>query len=224
MLNSIRVFALAGLFTSLSIAGVLTPINNLGSLGANDSLDWGQLGPDLTVVPSPSSATSANGLLVAFANGIQDFYAIQQGNTWGGNFNNGDNLLFNAAGGPVTLIFSSSISGIGLRFQSIDFGIFTAYITAFGAGNVNFGSVSLNGTSNNAADGSALFLGVTSSSADITSVQLNVQVNGSDNPFALGSLSIAEPLVTGPVPEPSTIFLAGAGLLAALRFGRKPRA
>src|SRR5262245_13952033 len=71
-----------------------------GGLNANDSIDWGQLGPAFTVLSSPQNVAS-NGLLdatVSSAGGI--FERVDQGNGWAGNFPGGDHLLWDQGAGP----------------------------------------------------------------------------------------------------------------------------
>lgn len=212
MSKTIRLAFLLAVLAATSSASVVA-VTSPGSLLANDNLDWGQLGPDLTVVTSPVNVTSLLGNTVNVANGTNELWSVQQSNSWGGNFNPGDNVLFNFAGGPLTLVFLTPVKAVGAHFQSWDFGAFGISITAFDSANTLLGTVTTSGTSNNAADGSAAFLGVLSSSADIASLVVNVQVSSADNPFALGSLSIAEQVA---VPEPSTMFLAIGGVLAAV--------
>ena len=212
MQKTIRLALITALWATCSFASVLS-VTSAGGLGANDSLDWGQLGADLTTVTGPFSLTSVAGNTVTVSNGTEDFWSIQQDNSWGGNFNPGDNLLFNQATGPVTLAFLTPVMAIGARFQSIDFGAFTIFMTAYDSTNTSLGTFSTGGTSNGDADGSAAFLGVLSSNADIASVVVDVQVASVGNAFALGSLSIAEAVTT---PEPSTMLLAFGGVLACL--------
>lgn len=210
---------MTALFTASSFASVVSVLNP-ASLNANDSVNWGQLGSDLTVVSSPFAANSVLGNMVAVANGNNDLWVIKQGNTWNGNFNPNDMVLYNQAAGVAEIDFLTPVMGVGARFQSIDFGAFSIFITAFDSSNTLLGSATTTGTSNGAADGSAAFLGVMSSKAEIATIFVNVQVAGSDNAFALGSLSIAEASVG--TPEPSTMFLALGGVLAVA--GRKLRA
>ena len=206
--------------------GILTQVNTRAALGGNDFVDWGQLGPDFTTVTSPFNVTSNLGLGPnAVVNGTQDFFSIQEGNTWGGNFAAGDNVLFNQASGPFTITFASPIHGAGLQFQSATFGPFTASITAFGAGNINFGTVTRTGTSSNAADNSAIFLGVISSLNDIVSLQFDLTIPSplapteDPNGFGVNRLDLVD---NQPTPEPSVIalFSTGLGLFALLRKGR----
>jgi len=214
MLKTIRFAFVVALFAASSFASVVS-VTNPGNLNANDSVDWSQLGGDLTTVSSPFAANSLLGNLVAVINGNNDFYVIQQGNSWNGNFNPGDTVLHNQATGAVEIDFLIPIMAVGARFQPIDLGVgYSIFITAFNASNTNLGTVTTTGLSTGAADGSAAFLGVMSSTADIASIVVNVQVDGADNAFALGSLSIAE-APTG-VPEPSTMFLAVGGMLACV--------
>ncbi|MBS1854785.1 MAG: PEP-CTERM sorting domain-containing protein [Acidobacteria bacterium] len=192
-------------------------MNSASSVGATDYVDWGQLGPDLTDVPGPFSAASNLSAALNVANGTLDFWSVQQGNSWGGNFTTGDNLLYDVNGGAVTIAFANPISAFGTQFQSLDNGPFTIFVTAFGAGNVNFGTVSATGTSNNLADGSAVFFGVQSNQLDILSLLVNVQWNGADDPFAINrTLFSTAGASNGSVPEPSSLMLAGMGLAAAL--------
>jgi hypothetical protein len=213
MIKTIRFALVTALFTASSFASVVSVLTP-GGLNANDSVNWGQLGGDLTVVSSPFAANSVLGNLVAVTNGNNDLWVIKQGDTWNGNFNPNDMLLYNQAAGPVEIDFLAPVMSVGARFQSIDFGPYSIFITAFNSSNTLLGSATTTGTSNGAADGSAAFLGVLSSSADIASIFVNVQVAGNDNAFALGSLSIAE--ATTSAPEPSTMFLCVGGVLACV--------
>ena len=205
-------------------AGILTIATTRAGLGGNDFIDWSQLGPDFTTVTSPLNVTSNGGLGPDHVvNGTQAFFSIQQGNTWGGNFAPNAAVLYNQAGGPFTITFASPISGAGLQFQSATLGSFTAIITVFGAGNVNFGTVTRSGTSTNNGDNSAIFLGALSSLNDIVSLQFNVTIlsggNQINDPNGFGVNRLD--LVAGPtsVPEPTTVvlFSAGVGLITFLR-------
>src|SRR5579875_1245390 len=192
----------------MAFGGTITSVLLRSTLNGNDSIDWGQLGPDQTDVTAPLNVHTSLGAADQVTNGSQVFSSIQQGNTWGGNFTAGDNLLFccnfsgTPSGGPYTITFASPIRAVGAQFQSLDFGAFTATITAFGAGNTNFGSVTEIGASNDNADGSAIFLGVQSSATDILAIQLNVTFSASPDPFAINTLSINTGSTSG-VPEPA---------------------
>jgi len=214
MLRVGRVLVAVAVFAPFSFAGALTTITSLGSLGATDFIDWGQLGPDLTDVPGPLTVTSNLGETVTVANGTSDFLSVQQSNTWGGNFLPGEHLIVNQAGGTYTITFATPIQAAGMQFQSLDFGAFIATITAFGAGNTNFGTVTANGTSDSSANGSAVFLGVQSSAMDIVALHVDVQMNSLDDPFANNMLSFAGQVTA--LPEPSTMALGGAGLLLGI--------
>lgn len=213
----------------IAFGGTLTSVSIRSSLSANDSIDWGQLGADQTDVTAPLSVHTFLGAADQVTDGSQVFSSIQQGNTWGGNFTAGDNVLFccnfsgSPSGGPYTITFASPIRAAGAQFQSLDFGAFTATITAFGAGNTNFGSVTETGASNSNNDGSAIFLGVESSATDIVAIQLQVTIGASPDPFAINTLSINTGSVSG-VPEPGSAFLAGIALAAlVLTYRHKTR-
>src|SRR5262249_56044605 len=113
-----------------------------------------------------------------------------QGIGWGGNFAPGDLLYWTAGGGgsgPVTLDFGTQkLSAIGAQIQADYFGAFTAQLTAFDSNGVNLGSFTENGNSTSSADNSAIFIGLMSTSGDISKVVFAVTA-ATNNPgdFAL---------------------------------------
>src|SRR4051794_32596219 len=119
MTKTFRLLSLVALLAASSFASVVA-VTTPGGLSATDSLDWGQVGLDLTIVGGPFNVTSAMGNTVTVSNGTNDFYAVQQGNTWGGNFAPGENLIYNQMTGSVTLAFLTPIAGFGTHFQSVD--------------------------------------------------------------------------------------------------------
>jgi hypothetical protein len=220
-----RWMAVAALGMAGLSAGTLTQVNTRGGVAGDDFIDWGQLGADFTAVTSPFDVTSNLGLGPnLIVNGAQNFYSVQNGNHWPGNFAPSDNLLDDPQGGPFTITFAQAIAGAGMQFQSGTYGPFIASITAFGAGNVNFGTVTESGISSNAGNNSAIFLGFTSSATDIVALQVSVTIDSDTgtqvtdpNGFAVNRLD----LVTGglSIPEPSvvTMFAAGLGAIALRR-------
>jgi hypothetical protein len=142
---------------------------------------------------------------------------LVQGSAYFGNFNNGDVVLnSNFVDGPVTILFASAIQGLGLRIQRDELGPFTATMTAFGAGNVNFGSVSVGGTTafSDPGDNTAPFLGLIGSAQDILSIQLSVSHTGGTAGDTVNFTDLN--LLTSAVPEPSTTVLVLAGALLAV--------
>ena len=173
----------------------------------DDSIDWGQLGPDSTSVAGSAAVTSANGLeAMVSTDDPSGLFRVDEGLSWIGNFTAGDHLINNNGFSEyaLTITFAAPISGAGAQIQLDNGGPFTATIEAF-SGNTSLGLFTEDGTSTTAEDGSAIFLGVMDTTAQITSI-----VFGIDNPpafagdFALNTLSIN---TGGAVPEPSSIVL-----------------
>ena len=182
------VFSLSVFFASLLFSSncwaQITFITDPASLAANDSVDWStNYG---TIYP-----VTRGGLQIILHNSdnstMVDFIYTQPGAGFFGNFLPGTTVFFvtdfNAAlGNPHTVFFSfgSPVSGFGTHFSGVNFSLppgdsmpFTARIQAF-AGGTLLGTFSTTGLYNFNADGSVPFLGVSSSTANITSVSLSI--------------------------------------------------
>jgi hypothetical protein len=182
-------------------------VTSAGALASNDSIDWGQLGPDSTSLPSSTAVTSAGGLGASVTtDDPSGLVRVDEGNSWIGNFTVGDHLITNNqfAFAPLTIDFAAPIAGAGAQIQLDSSGPFTATIEAF-SGTTSLGTFTEDGNSTSLEDGSAIFIGVLDTEATITSL-----VFGIENPpsfqgdFAIDSLSIN----TGSVPEPASFVLA----------------
>jgi hypothetical protein len=143
-----------------------------------------------------------------------------EGDGWVGNFNFLDQLLWNQGNGnPITIVdLSNPISGAGAQIQADVFGPFTATIFAY-SGNTLLGSFSEDGVSNTNGDGSAIFIGVLDTSAEITSIAFSVSdVNGSNN-FAIDTLELVDS--TTSIPEPASLLLASSALVGLALISQK---
>ena len=141
---------------------------------ANDTVDWGQLGPSFTLLTTAENWTSTGALYTGQVGitgsliGTQNFERLDQGNGWSGNFLPGDHLLWNEGaqfqtGIDIGVLFNNPSFGGGAQIQSDFFGPFTATLTAFdGSGNL-IGTTVMAGNSNSNNDGSAIFIGFQSS-------------------------------------------------------------
>jgi hypothetical protein len=196
-------------------AGIVL-VTSKAALAPDDSIDWGQLGPDSTGFPSSTAVISANGLSATASTGdLTGLVRVDEGFSWVGNFTNGDHLISNTTFSyyPLTLEFATPVGGAGAQIQLDRDGPFTSTIQAF-AGATRLGIFAENGLSTTSQDGSAIFIGVLDSSAEITSI-----VFGIENPptfqgdFAINSLLINTP---GTVPEPSSLVLAAIAIPAVI--------
>jgi hypothetical protein len=208
----------------------LTLVSDRAALGGSDRVDWSILGPvqpPFKVLPNSFSVTSEQGIGInvsippAAAPGVTPPLLFQTLPSPGipTNFASGDFILFTglrpgpppAVGnpGPLTITFDRPVAAAGTQIAVDDTFLFTALISAFDSNNNLLGSFSTPGTSSEALDNSAQFLGVRSDAANIS----RLVFSSSEGSRALGinSLSIAEA-----VPEPSNIaamIVAGLGLL-----------
>ena len=194
----------AMLYVQAAHAGILA-----SRPSTTDIIDWGQYGSPYTTIPNGSSFTSTGGETgkVSYASG--DGQLRQQNSGWYGNFANGDNVNWTAYNGPLTLMFNESFSQVGAQIQADLYGNFTAGIAAYDGGTL-LGSYMESGTSSSNADNSAIFIGVSDSTADITSVTFSITGSGD---FAINQVSLVGGSAPTPTPEPGSLALLAAGLL-----------
>lgn len=210
-------------------------VTDRADLGANDQIDWSSLGftPPLKVLPYSFSAASAAGLglqvqIPPTAPPITPPLAFPTAPPPLGiptNFASGDFLLFTGLTpgvfpspgnpGPLTILFNQPVAGAGAQIAVDDTTLFTAFISAYDSANTLLGTFSAPGTSSLALDNSAIFLGVSSDTANISKIVYSTSIP--DRGLAINTLSINSSN-NAAVPEPSTILaigLAGVGLFTA---------
>jgi hypothetical protein len=188
-------------------------------LGATDMVDWSQFGNSYTNVPDPSNFTSTGGLTGTIADNLNSQMQIrQQGNSWAGNFTQGDYVLWDeTSGGLLSISFNTPISAAGANIMSNPYGNFDATISAYNSSNILLGSFTESGIANGNNDGSAIFLGVSSSATDIKTITYGTSTSTSNffPGFAINQLGIRANPSTN-VPEPGDLALLLSGGLSGL--------
>ena len=195
---------------ALASAAVLT----LPGIGHADTIDFGQFTPDNTVLGSPLTGTTTQGVTFTISSptlGGTGFSTTTEGGAWHGMFPGGTHLLFDGyTSGYVTLIFSTPISALTLAAQANSPGPFTETMTAYSStssftGGTLISTASATGSNCNdlSCEGTIQFLTV--SGGGIVAVTLGT----TDDVAGIG---IAGGTAQEGIPEPGTLSLIGAGL------------
>jgi hypothetical protein len=219
-MKSAKILVFAPLLFSMSLsAGILTAVSSRSGIGGSETLSFVGLGMDQDPITNPTSTTtSAQRVVTMSMAGTVSPMFLFSGSTFNADFLATDIVLSNFASGAnsIRFTFGSSIAAVGAQIQPNLFGGFTGVVEAYDAASVSMGLISLAGLNGGNNDGTALFLGVMSSLADIRSIEFRIMGGGD---FAVNRLSINPTAI----PEPGTVALALSGLTAAaiLRWKRR---
>jgi hypothetical protein len=226
-----KYLTLVGLMVLLAAgASQATPVlvTSPGALGANDSVNWSQLGSGGSTINPSFAATSTGGRAIAGSMASDGCVAVVMGSScdWtpaGVGFNSGDSLIWalNSNGfgsGPLALSFAH-VFGAGLWLQADALGQFTAQVEVFNGGTL---LATFSETSDAAGDG--IFIGARDTLSDITQVVFSLTSCGSGcdvGDFAVNSLLLRTTAATVPEPTSLSLLLLGAGGLALFRRSRR---
>jgi hypothetical protein len=220
-------FVVAAAYVPVS-AGVIG-ISTRAELGANDYVDWGQLGAPLVVFGTPLTVTSDGGTEVSIKSDAGVFSDRQDSSYWNGNFAPGDALIGTGQLIPsssIYLTFARPVRGVATQIgYNIVTGTpfeFTASMTLYSTTGQEMATIEIPAWMDNRADNSATVLGALATDYEIARVRFAASAppaaGAVDGSFAINRVDF---LAT---PEPGTLGLLGIGLgLAALGGMRRTR-
>lgn len=218
--------AVVGLAVAASIASASTTlVTSRAALGGTDSIDWGQFGSTFTSVANPSAGLTTNAM--GFTVSQTKSAAMErrdQGSGWAGNFSSGERLLWTTGAdlsspNAICIDLAGDVNGAGAQIQSDYFGAFIARIELYDASNTLLGTHTLAGSSTSSGDGSAIFIGATSSGTDIRRIcfSMHAAPGGTIGDFAINQVDLGSGGVVVPLPTAGGLALASMGVLAARR-------
>ncbi len=216
LLVAIAVISLA----ALASADNFVQFGSRTSQNPDDIFDWSQLGPDGTMLSTPQFVASFGGNLALVGDTTGgNFFRMDEGASWHGNFDYGETLLwtgnpnFSGGGpGPLAMLFSNGVASVGMEVQTDLYGPFTGTLTLLDSGFNPLFSINFSGTSDGLENGSALFLGLgDNSGANIYGFVLSTDSGDPSfaNDFAIDDVSTAQVAT----PEPASLALMGSGLV-----------
>jgi hypothetical protein len=186
-----------------------TLVTDRVALGGNDLLNWSTVAAPSTFLPSTFSTAYAGGLgitvsIPAPTPPISQPFVFQNGPAIPTNFGDGDFVIFTGlnfrtqAGnpGPLTLTFAQPVFAAGAQLLPDEAGPFTGFISAYDLNNTLLASFQLNGVTTTARDNSAIFLGVSSDTANISRLVFSTSIpNAAIGITQLSILAVPEPPV-----------------------------
>jgi hypothetical protein len=222
--NTFRTIALTTIALALTtpVQASLVGITTQSALGANDAIDFSQLGTTLTVVNSPENLVSANNQNVVMSSNGGSFLVFNSDDS-SNNFAANTLVITNfGSGNGIKFSFANPITGFGINISADIFGSFVGTAQAFDKNGNLLGSFSENGTSSGAGDGSAIFLGL--NGGPFYSIIFSTsQPNGLSNDFGIANPLLLDTNVTAAVPEAPTWTMMLLGFVGLAGFGAHRR-
>jgi len=232
------VVAMTTVWVSQAQAGFITSLSQIQQDG---TVNWNQFGPALTTLGGgnwatvngiPNTSVSVWGPQTAFGG----FQRLDEGFGGSGNFLPGTPVLASVVGGGglpewrfdflnSTTGTALPVSGFGMQYQFSPYTPFGVDLNVYSENGSLLGTRNYTGVSSGVADGSAIFLGMTSDERDIGYFTLTSStfIPFSSNSSLVGPLYVQGDPQVSPVPEPASILLLGTGALALAGYARRKR-
>jgi hypothetical protein len=167
-------------------------VTSRAALASADSVNWGTLGPQWTVASNPFTILSTSGHSITVSKTVADSFrtVVEKGpgypsGAWIGNFAPGDAVLWTFDTGtssrnPINMNFGPTPVAAGGAQIDLDIATgasikFTAEVDAYDASGNLLASFTEKGVATTAEDNSAIFIGISSSSANIFQIALSIK-------------------------------------------------
>lgn len=223
--------AFGAMAAAISICGLLASapasaelVASRSALGAADFIDWDQLAFNGTF--GTSTVQTNLGKSAVVSSGNNQLWRLDQGEApngyWQANFTPGDKLVLTWSE-VIRLEFADLVAGGGAQFATgVRYGAFDAELSAFDAQGTLLEKHTLPGTLGPGFDGSAVFVGVARSQADIASLEFRVKLVP-ENFYYGTTINRVDVLQAAAVPEPASVLLLmlGVPLVAWARTRRR---
>jgi hypothetical protein len=212
--------ALVG-FGAIASADVFTQLTDRVSQSTSptfDEIDWGDnyAGGSVASGSGWTSFDGATGTVVNTSGATM--YQLTQGASWNGNFDGGEQLLWNGnyETNPVDgtqLFFNTPVNSVAFGLEANFHGTFTGQLELLNQFDSVIAILILGGTSSAAGDGSELFMGLQDDSgANIYGIDIQTYASFDTNDFAIDAVSMTSDSNTN-VPEPGSIVLLASVVL-----------
>ncbi len=186
------------------------------SLGSFIPVDWGVFGPTGTGISTPDFRT-VGGLTIGVSSSQGALARVDEGNGFTGDFAVGDHLLTDAGSKSDSFIvsFGTPVRGFGTQIDAhYILGAYSGFVDYFSSTNALLFTADYSGVATTAEDNSAPFVGVVSSSADISYAEFFINQPSPLLPAGAVAINRLDVLSPSAVPEPVSLALMLTGLVA----------
>jgi|GEM_PF-5716671 len=208
-------------------AWAVTLVSGPGDFAANDTTNFASAAPPSTQFDPPFVYTTPGGLQITVNSSDADaFLTLHPNPTFVRDFLPGQVQLASSKYDTLNITFGQAVRGVATQITHPHFGPYVSRITAYDASDNVLGTFDRTGTENNSGDGSAIWIGVQSPTANIARISLDnfdgtaivLEPSNQDNVIITDLKLLTGSAPGGAIPEPASLGLLSLALGAlALR-------